>query len=126
MNVVLLVAAGVVGGMLGGMGLGGGTLLIPILTFFLGLPTKLAAWLNLVCFLPAATVSLILHAKNRMVAWREMMFLLSFAVVGAAMAFVLGRSISEQTLKRAFGWMLIIFGSISFFSVLFGYFRRKT
>ena len=40
MNLIWLVLAGIVSGIVGGMGMGGGTLLIPILTIFLSFPQK--------------------------------------------------------------------------------------
>ena len=40
MNIIYLVLAGVVSGIIGGLGMGGGTLLIPILTIFLSFNQK--------------------------------------------------------------------------------------
>ena len=125
MNLIYFVLAGVVGGLLGGMGLGGGTLLMPILTFVLGVPTKLAAWLNLVSFLPAAAVSAVVHTKSGLVVWRETLYLLCFAFAGIATAFLLGGALSEEKLRHVFGCFLVLFGSISLFFVLFGYFKKK-
>ena len=116
--------AGAIGGLLGGMGLGGGTLLMPILTFGLGVTPKVAAWLNLVSFLPAAAVSLVFHVKNKLVVWRETAYLLIFSFVGVAAAFLWGRGLSEEMTRRAFGYFLVMFGSISLFFVLFGYFKK--
>ena len=44
--------AGLVGGILGGMGMGGGTLLVPILTVFLSMAQKTSQFMNLVAFIP--------------------------------------------------------------------------
>ena len=52
MQIFLLILAGIVGGIIGGMGMGGGTLLIPILTIFLDVPQKNAQAINLVAFIP--------------------------------------------------------------------------
>ena len=125
MKTVWFVLAGVVGGVLGGMGFGGGTLLLPILTFFLKVPYKLAAWVNLVVFLPTAVVALILHSKNKMVDWRAAGKLLLFSFVGLGLGcFVVGR-LPERVLKRIFGAFLITVGSFSIFYVLFGFFKKN-
>ncbi|HAE89139.1 MAG TPA: hypothetical protein DCG79_04670, partial [Clostridiales bacterium] len=125
MKTVWFVLAGVVGGVLGGMGFGGGTLLLPILTFFLKVPYKLAAWVNLIVFLPTAVVALVLHTKNKMVDWRAAGKLLFFAIVGLGLGFIAKGRVPECVLRRAFGISLIVVGSISIFFVLFGFFKKK-
>ena len=55
---VWLIVAGLAAGILSGMGMGGGTVFIPILTEGLGVPQHAAQWLNLVAFVPAAVVSM--------------------------------------------------------------------
>ena len=64
---MLYVIAGIVGGIIGGMGMGGGTLLIPILTIMLDIPQKTAQAINLVSFIPMAAVTLVIHVKNKLV-----------------------------------------------------------
>ena len=49
--IILEILAGAIGGIIGGMGMGGGTLLIPLLTIFLGISQKLAQAYNLISFL---------------------------------------------------------------------------
>ena len=43
---VLFIVFGIIGGLLGGMGMGGGTLLIPLLTLGLDVPQQTAQLLN--------------------------------------------------------------------------------
>lgn len=125
MKVVLLILAGVIGGVLGGMGFGGGTLLIPILTFCLEVPTRTAGWVNLVVFLPTATVALAVHIKNKMVRLSSAVFLLCFAGIGAIVAsFFVGR-ITDDLLRKCFGWFLISVGSFSVFLAFIGYFKKN-
>ena len=64
MRFLVYLTAGLAGGVLGGMGMGGGTVLIPILTMFCGVPQHLAQSVNLLSFLPMAAVSLRVHARN--------------------------------------------------------------
>lgn len=125
MTALFFILAGMVGGLLGGMGFGGGTLLIPILTLVLDVQPKLAAWVNLVAFLPTAAVALVVHTRNGLVVWRESVFLLFFAFLGMALAFLLGGDLSDYFLKRAFGWFMIVLGATSLFFVLFGFHKKK-
>ena len=64
MRFLVWLAAGLAGGLLGGMGMGGGTVLIPILTVLCGVPQHLAQSVNLLSFLPMAALSLPVHAKD--------------------------------------------------------------
>ena len=64
MRFLVWLAAGLAGGLLGGMGMGGGTVLIPILTVLCGVPQHLAQSVNLLSFLPMAALSLPVHARD--------------------------------------------------------------
>lgn len=54
---ILLIVFGFLGGILGGMGMGGGTLLIPLLSF-LDIPQRTIQAINLIGFLPMSAVAL--------------------------------------------------------------------
>lgn len=125
MSVLWWVLAGVAGGVLGGMGFGGGTLLIPILTFFAGVPTRTAIWVNLLAFLPSALVSLLIHGKRGMVEKGTVCFLLAFAFLGVFLALPLVGKLSESLIEKAFGIFLILLGSISMILLFVGYFKEK-
>ena len=65
------ILAGVIGGIVAGMGMGGGTLTIPILTIFLKYEQLRAQGVNLVAFLPMAVVALFIHIKNKLVDFKS-------------------------------------------------------
>mgnify|MGYP005806576625 CR=1 FL=1 len=67
MKYVVLALIGLAGGILGGMGLGGGTLLIPLMTLLSDVPQKTAAAVNLIAFVPMAAIALAVHAKNGLI-----------------------------------------------------------
>ena len=46
------IVGGLIGGLVGGMGMGGGTLLIPILTLLAGFKQLEAQGINLISFIP--------------------------------------------------------------------------
>lgn len=51
-------------GVISGMGMGGGTLLIPALTLLMGIPQRQAQGVNMLSFLPAAAAALYIHKKE--------------------------------------------------------------
>lgn len=61
---LLLALAGFATGILSAWGIGGGTLLLLIMTLFLGVDQTQAQGINLLYFLPTAGLSLIEHRKN--------------------------------------------------------------
>ncbi len=101
------ILAGVLGGIIGGMGMGGGTLTIPILTIFLSYKQILAQGVNLIAFLPMSIVALIIHFKNHLVAYKETWLL---AVVGSLFS-ILGafgaNKVPNIVLKKLFAIFLI-------------------
>ena len=56
MSFIFYLLAGFVSGLFGGMGMGGGTVLIPVLTLFFGVEQHIAQATNLIAFLPMAEI----------------------------------------------------------------------
>lgn len=64
--IVWCVIFGFIAGIVGGMGMGGGTLLVPLLSL-LDIPQRQMQAINLISFLPMCAVALIFHFKNKLV-----------------------------------------------------------
>lgn len=106
----LLILYGIIGGILGGMGMGGGTLLIPLLTIFGGLNQIESQAINLISFSLMAIISIIIHAKNKLIDFKVAIpFVLSgvgFSILGSFIA----NSINSMSLKTLFGVFLVALG----------------
>ena len=115
MKIVNLCIFGVLGGIFGGMGMGGGTLLIPLLSIFLGMEQRLCQGINLVSFLIVSIFSLIIHSKNKLiefsVIWQLVVGGIMFAIIGSFAA----KMIPTNILRTLFGGFLIVLGSFRFF-----------
>lgn len=98
---------GLFGGVLGGMGMGGGTLLIPLLTTFAGLNQKEAAFCNLVVFIPLAIIALIIHNKNKLVVKRGIWKIILVSLAFAILASFLSVNLESKLLKILFGVFLV-------------------
>ena len=59
MQFLYFVLAGVLGGVLAGMGMGGGTLTLPILVLVMGVEQITAQFANLIAFLPSGSAALL-------------------------------------------------------------------
>ena len=109
--------AGVLAGIPGGMGMGGGTVLIPLLTVFLSVAQHPSQAVNLITFIPMAVVVLIFHIKNKLVEFKDLVWLILPAVLFAGGASLLASVIEGDILKRIFGGFLIVLAFVQFFSV---------
>ena len=108
--------AGFLAGVPGGMGMGGGTVLIPILIVFLSTNQQVAQAVNLITFIPMAIVVLIFHFKNKLVKIKDLLWLILPAVVVGIGGSFLASIIEGTLLKRIFGGFLIVLSVVQFFS----------
>ena len=115
-RIVLLVLAGIAAGALGGMGMGGGTILIPVLTIFFDVEQKQAQAINLVAFIPMAMASLIVHVKNKRVETKGILWIIIPATVLSLAGSMVAQAINGEILKRIFGGFLLLLSVAQFFS----------
>ncbi len=110
MDWLWFIVAGILSGVVAGMGMGGGTLLIPILTIFFSISQKLAQGINLLAFLPCAVVSLLIHIKNKLVDFKIGLPIIITGILASVGASFLAVSTNNKTLKILFGVFLLIIG----------------
>lgn len=105
-----LFITGLLSGIISGMGIGGGTVLIPILSIFFNMPQKQVQSINLIYFLPTAAVALYTHIKNKRVEKEHLKGLVFAGLAGAAIGSVVALGLSNQMLRPMFGWFLMVMG----------------
>ncbi|MGN0771323.1 MAG: TSUP family transporter [Christensenellales bacterium] len=110
MQYLWYIIAGLIGGIIGGMGMGGGTLLIPILTIFLKVEQVSAQLTNLISFLPMSIVAVIIHAKNKKIDFKAMLWVTIPALITACAGAYLAPLVKGDVLGRCFGGFLTILG----------------
>ena len=116
MEFVGYLIAGISGGILGGMGMGGGTALIPLLSIFFSMNQHSAQAINLLAFLPMAAITLIIHTKNKLVDYKGVLFVVIPGIITCALGSLLAGAIGGGLLKRLFGGFLIVLSVFSFLS----------
>lgn len=120
----LIFVCGIAGGVLGGMGMGGGTALIPLLTLFCGVEQATAQGVNLLSFLPMSLIALAVHAKNGLLQKKGLIYLILPAVVFSAGGALLASWLPSAVLRRGFGVFLIVLAFYQF-SVTIKNFKKK-
>lgn len=108
MSFILLFVCGILGGVLGGMGLGGGTALIPLLTLVCGVVQSEAQGVNLLSFLPMAAIALSVHAKNGLLDLRGLAYIVLPALALSVPAAFLAVNLPSEALGKVFGTFLIV------------------
>lgn len=95
-------------GVIGSMGMGGGTLLIPALVFLGGIGQHSAQAYNLIAFAPVAVYSIIFYWKNKMINYKVALFCAFFAASTAVGASFLAQKIDGKILAIILGAFMIV------------------
>ena len=122
---MLITIIGFLAGIIGGMGMGGGTLLIPILTIFLSLSQKSAQAINLLVFIPMSLVAIIIHFKNKLVDFKVGIPIMLVGVCFSILGSILANTISNYILKKIFGGFLLVVGVYQGIQTIFAIIKNK-
>ena len=115
----LLFFCGVLGGIRGGMGMGGGSALIPLLTLCLGVEQTAAQGVNLLAFLPMAALALSVHKRGGLVQKNGLFRLIVPALLSAALSSLLASFLPAAALRKGFGAFLIFLSFLTLREAIF-------
>lgn len=104
---IWLTLTGVLSGTLGGMGMGGGTLLIPLLTLLFDFNQKVVQGINLISFSIMGIIVVFIHIKNKLIDTKVAFLFASFAIISAIGGAFLASIVKVSFLKVCFGFLLI-------------------
>lgn len=108
----MLILTGFLAGIISGMGIGGGTILIPALTIFMSVEQKTAQAINLIYFIPTAIVAVITHVKEGNIDKGIIKPLIIYGIIGAVAGSLLMNTVSKEMLRTAFGVFLFVLGGM--------------
>jgi uncharacterized protein len=108
------IAIGLLAGLLSGLfGVGGGTVIVPLLVLFMGFDQRRAAGTSLAAIVPTATVGVISYALHGSVAWIPALILAAGAVIGAQIGTWLLPKTPITVLRWAFvGFLTVVIVSL--------------
>ena len=99
---------GCIAGIFSGIGMGGGTILIFLLTTFVGLEQHIAQATNLIYFIPTAISAIIVNYKNKNIDTKLGLYVSVFGILGAVIGAKISVNINVNLLKKIFGIFLSI------------------
>ena len=91
-------------------GVGGGTLLLLVMTLFLGVDQRAAQGMNLLFFLPTAASALVCHARGGYLDKPTLKAAVPIAVAAALAGAWISNAVDVEVLRKPFGVYLLLSG----------------
>jgi uncharacterized membrane protein YfcA len=107
---VILVEGLVVGFLTGLVGAGGGFLIIPALVVLSKLPMKQAIGTSLLIIAMKSLIGFVGDLSHTVIDWRFLLAVTGLAIVGFFMGNVFNKKINASSLKKGFGWFVLVMG----------------
>ncbi len=118
MSFIIYMLAGFAAGVIGGMGMGGGTILIPVLTILLGVNQHVAQATNVIAFLPMAALALPAHKRNGLLRTDDVWQIIIPALITTVLGGLLMAALPTEVLKKLFGFFLVALAVKQAFSLI--------
>ena len=99
---------GTFSGIFSGIGMGGGTILIFLLTTFAGLEQHIAQATNLIYFVPTAISAIIVNYRDKNIDTRLAKYISIYGIIGAIIGALISINLDVQKLRKFYGIFLAI------------------
>lgn len=119
------ILVGLVSGIVSGMGMGGGSILILLLSLFVGVEQHVAQATNLVFFIPTAFVAIIINAKQKYIDYKTAIPVVIMGVIGAIIGAMVATKMDVVHLKKYFGYFLLSIAVFEIYSLIKKYIFLK-
>ena len=117
MNCIIPIIAGFLSGLIGSMGFGGGGILIIYLVIFTNTQQITAQGINLVFFIPCATLATIIYFVKKQIDFKPILPIISGGIIGALIAGLLLKNLYSDILSKIFACFLIITGLFNLYKL---------
>lgn len=108
---------GICSGIVSGLGMGGGIILIFLLTFFMEKEQYVAQATNLIFFIPTAIASIIVNLRNENIDVKLGIIISIYGILGAIIGANIAMHIDVNILKKCFGIFLAIIAINEIYSI---------
>lgn len=114
MQVLLLLIISTLSGVFAGMGMGGGTFLIPLLSIFFNVPQIVCQSTNVVCFVVVAIICFAIYIKNKLIDFKVLVCVAIPASVISFFSSFFALKIKSNILSICFAIFIILVGIFCF------------
>jgi len=115
----------VLSGVFAGMGMGGGTFLIPLLTLIMNVPQRVASCINLLVFVPMAIITIIIYSKQKLIDFKNFWIVSVPACLVCFCGVLLAVNLSSKILKIIFGVFIAIVGVVQIVALIIKKVKEK-
>ena len=105
--------------------MGGGTILILLLSLILNLNQHVAQATNLVFFIPTALTATIVNVRNKNINWKDAIPVTIIGVIGSIIGATISSGMNVQVLRKLFGIFLIAIAIYEIYSWYKMYIKEK-
>lgn len=119
------VLIGLLSGIVSGTGMGGGTILIFLLSFVMGVEQHIAQATNLIFFIPTSIIAIIINIKNNNIALQSAVLISIFGILGAIIGANISIMIDVNLLRKCFGIFLLIIAIHEIYTIIKWYKKTK-
>ncbi len=116
---------GIISGIVSGTGMGGGTILIFLLTFLCNVEQHIAQATNLIFFIPTSIIAIIVNAKNKNINVKLGIIISLYGILGAIIGANLSIHLDMKILRKYFGIFLLIISAHEIYSIIKQYKKEK-
>ncbi|MBQ2916770.1 MAG: sulfite exporter TauE/SafE family protein [Clostridia bacterium] len=109
---------GIISGTVSGTGMGGGTILILILSVFMGINQHVAQATNLIFFVPTSITAIIATMREKLIDWKIGIPVAISGIIGAIFGAKISVNMNVNNLKRYFGIFLILITIYEIYSLI--------
>lgn len=110
-NIPLIAVEGVIVGLITGLvGAGGGFLIIPALVLLAKLPMKMAVGTSLLIIAAKSLIGFLGDVSTQMIDWKMLLIFTGLSIFGIFIGSSLSKKINEKSLKKGFGWFVLLMG----------------
>ncbi len=108
---IILSIVGLLAGITASLGIGGGFVLLLYLTIIADIPQREAQLLNLIFFLPIATLSIVLHIRNKLIMKEVVVKSVLGGILGVFVGVYIATILPNEVISKAFATFVLIVGA---------------
>lgn len=105
---MLEILIGIVSGVVTGLGMGGGTILILLLSLIMNLDQHIAQATNLVFFIPTSIAAILINLKQKNIDLKLGIKISIFGIIGAVIGAIIADKIPSNNLRKYFAIFILI------------------
>ena len=119
------IVIGLISGIISGMGMGGGTILILLLSMFADVEQHIAQGTNVIFFVPTAIAAIFIFIKNKNIKFKVAIPICLWGLAGTFVGATISSNMEVGILRKCFGVFLILIAIYQTYSLYKRYRKEK-